>query len=180
MTCMNTKGIVIFFAIPILTVVSLLFINNAAFLGGVEQSRINDIKQQQDAGKNPTGENNQIPSDKEFIQLFFATLETKNTAVSLGMLDPSNLIDEASAKEWEKQLTSFEKAQVTNIESLNEDKWTLTEHIYKTTINVKMVPEAASASIPNYGWQNGDNIRWITVRKGVDNLWRVVTIATSP
>jgi len=180
MALMNTRGIVIFFAIPILTVTSLLFINNAAFLGGVEQSRINDIKQQQDTGKNPTDASNPKPTDKEFIQLFFATLETKNTAVSLGMLDPSNLINEATAKEWEKQLTSFEKAQVTNIEPLNEDKWTLTDHVYKTTVNVKMLPEAASAPVPNYGWQNGDNIRWITVRKGADDLWRVVTIATSP
>jgi hypothetical protein len=180
MTYMNTKGIIIFLAIPLLTVTSLLFINNAAFLGGVEQSRINEIRQQQDAGSGPSSGNTQLPTDEEFVQLFFQTLETKNTAVSLGMLDPSNLINGDTAKEWEKQLASFEKAQVTGIEPYNQAKWTSTEHAYKTTVNVQMLPEAAKATIPNYGWQNGDNIRWITVRKGTDSLWRVVTIATGP
>jgi hypothetical protein len=177
---MNTRGIIIFFAIPVLTVTTLLFINNAAFLGGVEQSRINDIKQQQDAGKTPGSTSNKIPTDTELLQLFFQAIQEKNTSISLGMLDPANFSNDAALKEWEKQFTSFEKAQIMNIEPVNQAGWGINDHVYKITLSVKMLPEAASAPIPNYGWQNGDNIRWVKVRKGADNLWRVLEIATGP
>jgi hypothetical protein len=177
---MNSRGLLIFFAIPILTVTSLLFINNAAFLGGVEQNRINEIRQQQEMGKAPASPSDKIPSDIDFIQMFFQALQDKNTSLSLGMLDPSNLPDEATLKEWEKYFSSFEKAQVVSVDPENPDSWALNEHTYKVSINVSMIAEAASATIPNYGWQNGDNIRWVTVRRGEDGLWRVLEIATGP
>ena len=112
--------------------------------------------------------------------MFFQALQDKNTSLSLGMLDPSNLPDENTLKEWEKHFSSFEKAQVVSIDPENQDSWTLDEHTYKVTVDIKMLPEAASATIPNYGWQNGDNIRWVTVRRGEDGLWRVLEIATGP
>jgi hypothetical protein len=93
-------------------------------------------------------------------------------------MDPSNCSNEASVEEWKKKFTSFEKAQIVNLEPENQSGWSINNHTYKVTVNVKMLPEAAGASVPNYGWQNGDNIRWITLRKGADNLWRVLEIAT--
>ncbi len=174
------RGITIFFAIPILTVTTLLFINNAAFLGGVEQSQINNIKQQQDVSNSSSPGSNKIPTDTELIQMFFQAIQDKNTSVSIAMLDPSNYSNDLAQKEWEKQFTSFEKAQVVNIEPANQAAWGINDHMYKVTINVKMLPEAANADIPNYGWQDGDNIRWMKVRKGADNLWRVLEIATGP
>ena len=177
---MNTRGIIIFFAIPILTVTTLLFINNAAFLGGVEQSRINDIKQQQDAGNASGTSQNKIPSDTEMIQIFFQALQDKNTSLSLGIMDTSNFSNDASVSEWEKQFSSFERAQIINIEPDNQAGWGINDRTYKVSVNVKMLPEAVNAPIPNYGWQNGDNIRWMRLRKGADNLWRVLEIGTGP
>jgi hypothetical protein len=95
-------------------------------------------------------------------------------------MDPSNFSNDASIQEWQKQFSSFEKAQVVNIEPENQAAWGPNDRSYKVNVNVKMVPDAASAPIPNYGWQDGDNIRFIKVRKGSDNLWRVLEIATGP
>ena len=177
---MNSKGLLIFFAIPVLTIVTLLFINNAAFLGGVEQNRINEIKQQQDAANSPTNGNAPLPNDTDFINMFFQTLQEKNTATSLAMMAFTSETSEAEIKEWEKYLTSFKKAEVKNIEPANKSTWTDTKHFFKVTANVEMEPEAANAKIPNYGWQNGDNIKWIELAKGADGLWRVSEIATGP
>ena len=43
-----------------------------------------------------------------------------------------------------------------------------------------MKPEAANVvPMPNYGWDNGENYRWVTLEK-VNNKWMIGGIATGP
>jgi hypothetical protein len=53
------------------------------------------------------------------------------------------------------------------------------ENFYKVTMDVEMKPESANAVMPFYGYDNGENIRWIGLIK-VDNLWRITGLATGP
>lgn len=58
--------------------------------------------------------------------------------------------------------------------------WTTDLHAYKADLEVKMKPEAASVMpMPNYGWDDGANIRWISLEK-IDNHWTVQGFATGP
>ena len=61
-----------------------------------------------------------------------------------------------------------------------QSDWTEDIHTYKATLQVEMKPEAASAvPMPNYGWDDGQNIRWIQLQK-IDGNWLINGIATGP
>jgi len=52
-------------------------------------------------------------------------------------------------------------------------------HDYKVAPNLAMKPEAANAAIPDYGWENGTNIRWISI-ENVSSVWEIAAISTGP
>lgn len=170
---MNKKGLVIFLGIPVITITSLLFINNSAFLGGQGNQNMNNANQSSQSA------NTVVPTDTEFIPMFFDTINEKNMAVLLGMLDPKIIPDQNTAQKWQDQFNSFEKADVTNIEPADESNWTEDQRVYKVTISTKMTKDSATADVPYYGWAaDGENTKWITVIKGEDGLWRVLGIAS--
>ncbi len=57
--------------------------------------------------------------------------------------------------------------------------WTEAKHTYKVTLDVSMNPTSANAPIPYYGWENGQNIRWVSL-ENAGNLWKIQGIATGP
>jgi hypothetical protein len=168
----NTKGLLIFFGIPVLTITALLFINNLAFVGGDNQSANNQNQQSSANASVP------LPSDTDLITMFFQALSEKNMALVLGMLDPSLLTTQENVKAWADQFGAFELVTLEDIQPSNQNEWTDTERIYKIAVNAKMSPESANATIPYYGWGDGDTVKWMTVRKGEDGLWRVVGFAS--
>lgn len=171
---MNTKGLLIFFGIPVLTITTLLFINNLAFLGG-DTPGANNQAQQSSASADGSVP---LPSDTDFLTIFFQALKEKNTTLNLGMLDPSILKTEDDVKAWREQFAAFETVDIKDVQPANEAEWKTNEHTYKVTVNAKMTPESAKATIPYYGWGDGDTVKWITVRKGEDGLWRILGFAS--
>ncbi|MCM8788053.1 MAG: hypothetical protein NC935_08410, partial [Candidatus Omnitrophica bacterium] len=73
-------------------------------------------------------------------------------------------------------ITSF---KLLKMEKANENEWTDTKDIYKVVLDVWMDPKSANAPIPYYGWENGQNTRFLTLEK-VGNLWKIAEIATGP
>jgi len=171
----NTKGLLIFFGIPALTITTLLFINNLAFLGGDAPSAGNQTQQ---SSQSANSEGASLPNDTDFITIFFQALKEKNSTLLLGMLDPSLLKTAEDVKAWGAQFAAFETVDIKDIQPSNEADWKANEHTYKVTVTAKMTPESAKATIPYYGWGNGDTVKWITVRKGEDGLWRILEFAS--
>jgi len=168
---MKIKSLLLFLIIPTIVVAGLLVYSNTAMLGeqpGSSKKTATAGSQQQTA----------LPTDLEFLKIFFDTVNSKNMPFAMNMLDPSFSSTEESKKTWESYLSSFKSIALKNTEEANKNEWTDIMHIYKVTLTVETSEEYAKATIPYFGYDNGDNIRWITLKKGGDNLWRVAGFAT--
>jgi len=120
-----------------------------------------------------------LPQEEDVIRTFFNLIGEGRSADAVSMMTQSTIGNDTSKQTWGVQFNSFNSVSVNKIEPSMQDEWTTAKHTYKVTLNVQMKPEAQSAPIPNYGWDNGLNIRWIPLEK-VDNLWKIAGIATGP
>ncbi len=120
-----------------------------------------------------------LPQEEDIIRAFFNLINEGRAADAISMMTQAAIGTDSSKQAWGVQFNSFKSVSVNKIEPSMQEEWTATEHTYKVTLDVQMKPEAASASIPNYGWDNGQNIRFLPLEK-VDNLWKIVGIATGP
>lgn len=111
-----------------------------------------------------------LPTQEDVVRTFISLIAEKRISEAVGMMDVS---DESEKQAWGVQLNSFESIALKNIEKNGEDT-------FKVTLTVKMSPNSANGPIPYYGYENGDNIRWIGLKKGSDNLWKITGFATSP
>jgi hypothetical protein len=118
-----------------------------------------------------------LPEDKEILQNFFSFFGTDDAYKAALMMKTTN---DSERQAWAVQFAAFHYLKVLKIEKANLNEWTDNKHIYKVTLDVIMdIEKSANAPIPYYGYQNGENVRWITLEK-VDNVWKIAEIATSP
>ena len=92
----------------------------------------------------------------------------------------STITDNDSQKQaWGVQLNAFKSVKVLDVTPSMPEEWKDNLHTYKVTLDVVMDPTSANQPIPYYGYDNGKNIRWITLEKS-GTLWKVTGIATGP
>jgi len=120
-----------------------------------------------------------LPQEEDIIRTFFNLINEGRPGDAIAMMSEALVGNDTSKQTWGVQFNSFKSVQVNKIESSLQEDWEATSHTYKVTLDVQMKPEAQNAPIPNYGWDNGQNIRWITLEK-VENLWKIAAIATGP
>lgn len=120
-----------------------------------------------------------LPLEEDIIRAFFNLINEDRPADAISMMTQSAVGDDTSKQTWGVQFNSFKSVSVSKIEPSMQEEWIATKHTYKVTLDVQMKPEAQSVPIPNYGWDNGLNIRWIPLEK-VDNIWKIAGIATGP
>ncbi|MDH5202745.1 MAG: hypothetical protein OEW69_05755 [Nitrospirota bacterium] len=114
------------------------------------------------------------------VRIFFNLINEKRIPEAIGMMDSSMVPDDTTKQQWGIQFNSLSSVSVTKIEPFHKKEWTHTKKVYKVVLKVKVKPEAAQAPIPNYGWENGENIRWIHIQKNKKGLWKISQIATGP
>ncbi|OGD84742.1 hypothetical protein A2165_03185 [Candidatus Curtissbacteria bacterium RBG_13_40_7] len=120
-----------------------------------------------------------LPTEEDIIRTFYNLINEGRPADAISMMTSFLVGNDTSKQAWGVQFNSFKSVKVLAIEPSMQEEWTSTKHTYKVTLDVQMKPEAQNAPIPNYGWENGQNIRWITLEK-VENLFKIVVIATGP
>lgn len=120
-----------------------------------------------------------LPIEEEIIRTFFNLINEGKSVDAVSMMTQALIGDDALRQTWGVQFNSFKSVKVVEIEPSMQEEWTTTKHTYKVTLDVRMKPEAQSAPILNYGWDNGLNIRWIPLQK-VDNIWKIAGIYTGP
>jgi len=120
-----------------------------------------------------------LPQETDIINLFFRLIQEHRVSEAVMMINPNIIDDEVTKQAWGVQLNAFESFKLKNIEASMSTYWTENEHIYKVTAEVKMKPEAVNAVIPNYGWENGVNIKWVNIGK-IDGRWFINGIASGP
>jgi len=113
-----------------------------------------------------------LPQEEDIINNFFSLINTGEASKAVSMMKIKN---DSEKQAWAVQFNAFNYVQVLKIEKANENEWNDNRHIYKITLDVIMKPESGSAPIPYYGYQNGQNIRFITLEKD-GNLWKIAEI----
>ena len=106
-----------------------------------------------------------LPQGEDIVRNFFALINEGKISDAVNMLSSNN-------QAWNEQLAAFKKVSVKSIEPAGEN-------MYKVVLDVEMKPESEQGPIPFYGYEKGENIRWVGVEK-VDTLWKVTGIATGP
>lgn len=121
-----------------------------------------------------------LPSGEDIIRTFFNLIGEKRIPEAISMMDKSLVKDDSIKQTWGANFNSLDSVTVKSISKASEEEWTATRQIYKVVLNLKVNPRGANAPIPYYGWNNGDNTRWVIIQKDTSNLWKIVEIATGP
>lgn len=126
--------------------------------------------------KNESREEVPLPQGEDIIRNFASFIEDGKPEKAVLMM---KLKDDTEKQMWAVQFAAINSFKILKIEKFDEDHWTKDKQIYKILVDVWMDPRSADAPIPYYGWENGENVRWITLEK-VDNIWKISEINTSP
>jgi hypothetical protein len=114
-----------------------------------------------------------LPQEADIVRNFFNLISEGKISDAVIMMAPSAVPDDSAKQAWGVQFNAFKKITVKNVEPSGENT-------YKVTLDVQMKPEAANVQpMPYYGWGDGEFVRWVSLEK-VNNVWKVVGIATGP
>ena len=120
-----------------------------------------------------------LSTEEDVIRNFFQLINEKRIPEAISMMTAEMAGDESSKQAWGVQFNDINSINVLKIEPSMKENWTENKHSYKLTVEVYVSSDAANAPIPYYGWQNGENTRWITLEK-MGNVWKIAEIATGP
>ncbi len=120
-----------------------------------------------------------LPSAQSIGRTFLELIGEKNIDKAFSMMSDDILGDESQQQAWGVQFNAFESFVVTSMQDSLKETWTNDTQQFKAVIDVTMKPDAIEAPIPNYGWDNGENIRWIVLKK-INGTWKIHAIATGP
>lgn len=122
-----------------------------------------------------TEENFVSLNQNETIEGFFNLIDNGNIGDALAYLHSRIIPDNETRNNWIKQFSLLKSITINSITKLNAD-----EEIYRVQLTIgEIFPNATEAAIPNYGWNKGENVRWISLEKEND-LWKISQIATGP
>ncbi|MCR4326662.1 MAG: hypothetical protein NUV52_03335 [Candidatus Roizmanbacteria bacterium] len=149
-----------------------------AILQGTEAYKVPQISNKKT--RTPTSDDGvPLPSAQSIGRTFLELIGEKDIDRALSMMSADMLGDEAQQQAWGVQFNAFESFVVTSMQDSLKETWTSDTQQFKAVIEVTMKPDAIEAPIPNYGWDNGENIRWIVMKK-INGRWNVDAIATGP
>jgi hypothetical protein len=129
-----------------------------------------------------TKENSQavlLPTEVDVIRFFFSSINEKRIPEAISMMTSKMVGDDSDKQAWGVQFNAIKNIAVESVDPSMKEEWKDSEHTYKVGLNVVMKPEAVNAPIPFYGWDNGKNVRWISIAK-ISSLWKISGIATGP
>jgi len=160
----------------LITIVIVAFVFGAALFNARKQTIPNEFK------SSPTSTQQKevpLPLASDILRNFFSLIDQRRVSEAV-MLMSSEITNEDSAKQaWGVQLNMMESVKVIEITPLIPESTQANERTYKVTFEVIMNPSSVNAPIPYYGYENGENVRWVTLKKE-GKMWRIMGIATGP
>ncbi len=127
----------------------------------------------------PTSASVPLPQEEDVMRSFFSAIGEHRPSDAVAMMAPTSIPDENTKQAWAVQFNAFQSLTIKSMSAAPESEWSDTKHTYKVVLEVQMKPEAENAPIPFYGYDNGENTRWVLLEKIGDD-WKIVGIVTGP
>jgi hypothetical protein len=115
-----------------------------------------------------------FPTKEDVVRTFCALIDEGRIADAVSMMD---IKDDTTRQAWGVSLNNFSSFKLTNINKSTIDN---SENSYEVDINVTLKKNITDLPIPNYGWTNGLNKRWIGVTESRPRNYKITGIATGP
>jgi len=120
-----------------------------------------------------------LPQETDIIRTFFNLIDQGEAAKAVDMMSRGNTDNDSTRQAWGVQFAAFDAVKVITLEPFHKESWTEKEHLYRTILEVAMNPASAVAAIPYFGYDNGENTRWVQLVRE-NNLWKIGNLSTGP
>ncbi len=120
-----------------------------------------------------------LSEDEELITSFSNLIGQGKAADAVKMLSSQNTSSEKMKKMWQEQFEAMKSIKVLSVEPAMKSTWTDQRREYKVVLDMVMDESSKNAPIPYYGYDQGENTRFIVLVKEGDG-WFVETISTGP
>lgn len=126
------------------------------------------------SSSSPSSQNVPLPSKEDTIRAFCNLIDEGRISDAVSMMD---IKDDTIKQAWGVSLNNFSSFKLKNIKNSSLDE---TGNSFEVDIDVKLKENLTNLPIPNYGWDDGLNKRWIGVVDKGDSHYKIVEIATGP
>jgi hypothetical protein len=125
---------------------------------------------------NTLSESQVVPmlTKEDVVRTFCNLINEGRISEAVGMMD---IIDDTVKQSWGVYFNNFSKFELVDI---NNSKMDPNGNSFEVDINVTLKKNLTNLPIPNYGWENGVNKRWIVLAEKGNNEYKVSEIATGP
>lgn len=101
---------------------------------------------------------------------FIQNIADKKFDKALAMMDAN----ESTKQGWRENFNQIKSLQIKFVEPYLREEWSAAREMYKFTLEASV-----TAKGEQWGWNNGENFRWVVVEKNGDN-WQVHELANNP
>jgi hypothetical protein len=115
-----------------------------------------------------------LPSKEDVVRTFCNLIDEAKISEAVSMMD---IKDDTTRQSWGVYLNNFSSFKLINIKKSSIDE---TGNSFEVDIKVTLKENLTDLPIPNYGWENGVNRRWIGVIDSGQGLYKISEIATGP
>ena len=114
-------------------------------------------------------------SHEKDLRQFFGFMSTGEPEWAVRQLAYAASPDEATAQVWLANFRSLSALTVVSVEQASLEQWTAEREFYKVTLDVQ-----TSEPPEKYGWDNGRNVRWVSIIPQGAGAWKVNALSSSP
>jgi hypothetical protein len=122
----------------------------------------------------PSGQNVPLPSREDIVRTFCNLINEGRISDAVGMMD---IKDDSVKQSWGVYLNNFSSFKLI---SIGKSKIDDSGNSFEVDINVTLKKNLTDLPIPNYGWANGVNKRWINLIEKEKGKYKIAEIATGP
>ena len=163
----------------ILFIISLSISAFIVFKNSSPKSSVVPLPHAENLETSPASDEEDVSSGQKTVERFLKNIKEKKASEAVLMMTDENILDEATKQAWGVHFAAFKKLTVVTIEPSMKEEWTDTKESYKVTLDVEMEESSANSPVPYFGYDKGENIRWIYVEK-VGAEWKIADLSTGP
>jgi hypothetical protein len=115
-----------------------------------------------------------LPSREDIVRNFCELINEGNISDAVSMMDIS---DDTTKQSWGVTFNNFSSFNLVNIEKSSIDE---RGNSFEVDIDITLKEDLTNLPIPNYGWENGMNKRWINLIEKEKGIYKITEIATGP